>query len=143
MFSVNFWNLFGTALFSEHPLREKCSYLELFWSALSRIRTEYGEILRICSYSLRMRENTDQNNSKYGHFLCSDLRVTTSGLVLFSLSKLNSLTSEFCFSGSCLKMRSCMPHFVDIYMSPSLLFSSFSGEYEKPSSGKMVYLLFV
>ena len=25
-------------------LRKKCTYLELFWSAFSRIRTEYGEI---------------------------------------------------------------------------------------------------
>ena len=46
-------------------LREKCPYSELCWSAFSRIRTEYGEILQ------EMRENTDQNNSKYGHFLRS------------------------------------------------------------------------
>ena len=42
-------------------LREKCPYSELFWSVFSRIRTEYGEILRISLYSVRMRENTDQN----------------------------------------------------------------------------------
>ena len=28
-------------------------------------------ILRISSYSVQMRENTDQNNSEYGHFLRS------------------------------------------------------------------------
>ena len=28
-------------------LHEKCPYLEFFWSVLSRIRTEYGKILRI------------------------------------------------------------------------------------------------
>ena len=50
-------------------LREKCSYSELFWSAFSRIRTEYGEIFRISPYSVWMRENTDQNNSERGHFL--------------------------------------------------------------------------
>ena len=49
-------------------LRKKCPYSELFWSAFSRIRTEYGEILRISPYSVRMQENTDQNNSEYGHF---------------------------------------------------------------------------
>ena len=48
-----------------YSLRKKCLYSELFWSVFSRIRTEYGEILR-------MRENTDQNNSEYGHFLRSD-----------------------------------------------------------------------
>ena len=44
-------------------LREKCSYSELFWSAFSFIRTEYGEI--------RMRENAHQNNSELGNFLRS------------------------------------------------------------------------
>ena len=37
----------------------------------SRIRTKYDKILRIFSYSVRIWENADQNNSKYGHFLCS------------------------------------------------------------------------
>ena len=45
--------------------------IELFWSVFSRIQTEYGEILRISPYSVWMRENTDQNNSKNGHFLRS------------------------------------------------------------------------
>ena len=52
-------------------LRENCSYSELFWSVFFRIRTEYGEIWSICPYSVRMRENTDQNNSEYEHFLHS------------------------------------------------------------------------
>ena len=30
--------------FRKNSLRQKCPYSELFWSALSRIRTEYGEI---------------------------------------------------------------------------------------------------
>ena len=52
-------------------LRIECPYLELFWSVFSCIRTEYGEIRSISLYSVPMRENTDQNNSKYGHFLSS------------------------------------------------------------------------
>ena len=36
--------------------RKKCPYSELFWSAFSRIRTEYGELLRISPYSVRMQE---------------------------------------------------------------------------------------
>ena len=52
-------------------MREKCPYLELFWFLFSSIRTEYGEVLRISLYSVRMRENADQNNSEYGHFLRS------------------------------------------------------------------------
>ena len=49
-------------------LREKCPYSELFCSVFSRIRIESGEILCISPYSVRMRENTDQNNSEYRHF---------------------------------------------------------------------------
>ena len=52
-------------------MREKCPYSELFFVAFSHIRTEYGEILYISPYSVRMRENMDQNNSEYGHFLRS------------------------------------------------------------------------
>ena len=50
-------------------LREKCPYSEFLWSAFSHIRVEYGETLRISPFSVRMRENTDQKNFKYGHFL--------------------------------------------------------------------------
>ena len=49
-------------------MRKKFPYPELLRSAFSRIRTEYGEILSISPYSVRMRENADQNNSEYGNF---------------------------------------------------------------------------
>ena len=49
-------------------LREKCPYSEFFWSVFFRSWTEYGDILRISLYSVRMRENMDQKNSEYGHF---------------------------------------------------------------------------
>ena len=49
-------------------LRKKCPYSELFWSKFSHMRTEYGGILRISPYSIRMRENADQNNCEYGDF---------------------------------------------------------------------------
>ena len=48
-----------------------CPYSEFFWSVLSCIRTESGEIRSISPYSVWMWENADQKNSKYGHFLCS------------------------------------------------------------------------
>ena len=44
---------------------EKGPYSELFWSVFCRIRIEYGEIL---PHSVRMRENTEQENSELGHF---------------------------------------------------------------------------
>ena len=52
-------------------LRKKCPYSELFCSVFSRVRTEYGEILRNFPYSVRIRENPDQNNSEYGLCSCS------------------------------------------------------------------------
>ena len=57
-------------------LREKCRpYSEFLWSVFSRIRTEYGETRSISPYSVRMRENTDQKNSEYEHFLRSSNTV--------------------------------------------------------------------
>ena len=52
-------------------LREKCPCSELFWPIFSPTWTEYGEILRISPYSVRMWENADQNNFEHGHFLRS------------------------------------------------------------------------
>ena len=49
-------------------MREKFRYSKLFRSPFSRIWAKYGEILRISPYSVRMRENADQNNSKCGNF---------------------------------------------------------------------------
>ena len=46
-----------------------CPYFDLFWFAFSRIWTEYEDIRSISPYSVRMRENADQNNSEYGQFL--------------------------------------------------------------------------
>ena len=57
-----------------HSLRRKCPHLELFWSVFSRIWTECGEVWSISPCSVRMLENTDQNNSEYGNFLCSVLQ---------------------------------------------------------------------
>ena len=36
-----------------------------FWSLFSHIRTEYGEILRIPTYSVRFRENSVQKKTPY------------------------------------------------------------------------------
>ena len=52
----------------ELTLRKKCPYSELFWPIFSRTCTKYGEARSIFPYSVQMRKNADQNNSKYGHF---------------------------------------------------------------------------
>ena len=56
----------------EESLRKNSPHSQLFWFVFSHIRTEYGEIRSISPYSARMWENTDQNNSKYGHFSSSE-----------------------------------------------------------------------
>ena len=57
-------------LFKRSALRKQYPYSQLFWSVFPHFRTEYGEIRSISSYLVRMRENMDQDNSEYGHFLC-------------------------------------------------------------------------
>ena len=69
-------------------LRESCPYSEFFWSLFYRIRTEYGEIRSISLYSVRMRENTDQENSKNGYFLGS-------GYLGYNSGKRNILTNTY------------------------------------------------
>ena len=57
-------------------LPENCPYSELFWSSI------------LSPYVVRMWGNADQNNSKYGHFLCSAKALDGWGLILFSLHKI-------------------------------------------------------
>ena len=52
-------------------LRKKCPYLELFWFIFFHIWTEYRDLQSTFLYSVKIRENADQKNSKYGRFLRS------------------------------------------------------------------------
>ena len=79
----------NTLFFSCQSLDEKYPYSELFWSVFSSIWTEYGELRNISPYSVRMPENTDQNNTEYGHFLRSgffsiNLKSLSSVLYIFT-----------------------------------------------------------
>ena len=49
-------------------------------------------LLRISPYSVRMRKNTDQKSSEYGHFLCSD---SQGRLILVGLTSLNVFIIKF------------------------------------------------
>ena len=73
--SIRYFNIVTTYLYYvilvlswKIPLREKCPYSQFFWSVFSLIRIEYGEILSISPYLVRMWENEDQKNSEYSHF---------------------------------------------------------------------------
>ena len=72
VFSVSAEKKDGCEYSLDITLHKKCPYSELFWSAFSCIRTEYGKIRSISLYSIRMRENADQNNSENGCFFTSD-----------------------------------------------------------------------
>ena len=77
-------------------LREKSSYLEIFWSVFSGIWTEYGELFCKSPDSVRIRENKDQKNSKYEHFLRSVIYTITIHFLCFLYSVITSVL-EKCF----------------------------------------------
>ena len=100
---------FDPCQYKDTTLRENCLHSEFFWSAFSRIWTEYGEIRSISPYSVRMRENADQKNSECEHFSCSanDTKnsnfysswgtnsIDSSRWILVDLWKLIKFASEF------------------------------------------------
>ena len=53
----------------------------------------------ISPYSVRMRENTDQNNSEYGHFSRSDINLTSSMFQLKSTSVYLNIVLQKYFKG--------------------------------------------
>ena len=67
------FDILATALDdTNYTLCENSPHSQFFWSVLSRTRTEYGKILRISPYSVRMREDMDQKHSEYELFSRSD-----------------------------------------------------------------------
>ena len=83
-------------------LRKKYSHSELFWSAFSRIQTEYGEIQSISPHLVQMRENRDQNNSEYGNCLSS-------------VGYIQSHTSNIRFLPGFVQIWSCMRDFTLVF----------------------------
>ena len=61
-------------LFVKESLREKCPYSEFSGPYFSAFGLN-TEIRSIASYSVQIRENTDQKNSEYGHFLRSEENI--------------------------------------------------------------------
>ena len=78
--------LFSVQLFTA----KKCPYWELSWSVFSRIRTEYGEIRSISLYTVRIRENKDQNNSEASLIICIYYLVS----ILFPVHYLKMVTRK-------------------------------------------------
>ena len=68
-----------------NTLAEKCPHLELFWSAFSRIRIKYGEILgeifRISPHSVRTRTRITPNTDTF-YAVTVSLKVLNTNLIL-------------------------------------------------------------
>ena len=77
------FSLANEMLFNWRHFLKSVQMGSFFWSVFSRFRTEYGEIQSISSYSVRMRENTDQKNSVFGHYSRSEIYFIV--LVSFNL----------------------------------------------------------
>ena len=60
-----FW--LNTGKYGKHPVK-RIQIRSFFWSLFFRIPTEYGEILSISPFSVRMRENTDQQKLRIWKF---------------------------------------------------------------------------
>ena len=58
---------------NKNTLREKCPYSEFLSSVFSFIPTEYRNLFSKYSYSVQMRESTDQKNFEYRQFLHSEV----------------------------------------------------------------------
>ena len=95
-----------------------------FRSVFSRIRTEHGEIPLISPYSIRMRENTDQKNSEYGHFLRSASGLKWVDIEKTLRGKLRSRHLEvFCKNG----VLGNFAKFTEKHLRQSLFFSKVAG----------------
>ena len=76
--------------------------IRIFWFRILLHSPWIGEIRSISPYSVRMRDNTDQKNSKYGHFSCSvkhdntfSVTVSTFYVVFFTKNKIISQKTSF------------------------------------------------
>ena len=97
-------------------MHEKCPYSELFWSVFFCVWSECEEIFRISPYSVIMWENTDQNNSEYGHFLRSVMQHLVENN--FGICQLTEVLKIYClmdFYRSCFPAMVLFKYFVDFF----------------------------
>ena len=69
---------------NKNTLRKNCPNTEFFWSILSIIWTEHGDVWSKSPYSVQMRENTDQKDSLFGYFSRSDYLIENFGIAVDS-----------------------------------------------------------
>ena len=94
---------------SEHCMKS-VQIRSFFWCVFSRIRTEYGEILRISPYSIRMWENTDQNRIQYE---CGKIRTRKNsviGHILHTVGCTNYILNHIYLINGSIVMKSKSQH---------------------------------
>ena len=92
-----FWNFLQICLIDfPNSLHENCLYSEFFWSVFSRIRTEYGNILRISPH-LWVWNTHRKNDSLTRKFIKNHLMVVTS-FVKHTLPLFHLETSRISFT---------------------------------------------
>ena len=111
-------------------MREKCPYWELFWSAYSRIWTEYGEIFFISPYSVRMRKIQTRItlNTPTFYVVCIEVVVSICTLSLLDMSDyLHRLDDRALKSSIIVGNASFLLHIA--FMKTSELVRNFSNSY--------------
>ena len=89
-------------------LREKYSYSEFVWSVFSRIWTEYRQILCICPYSVRMRENMDPKKLRIRTLFTQCVVQPLLGRQSNALEKsVNNVPNAFGFSNQFCQLNEC------------------------------------
>ena len=95
-------NYLDKKILSIYETKSECTIIEentswkvsIFGVILVRIFPRLDWIWRDTKYSVRMRKNADQNNSEYGHFLCSERKVGYSSFNRNSCQKQYQFNSE-------------------------------------------------
>ena len=93
-------NSVNAQIYSQWHCLECVQTRSFFWSVFPRIRTEYGEILRIYTHSIRIRENTDQKKLRIWALFtkCEDCWPWTKALIWKREFYVKYCVSSFFFS---------------------------------------------
>ena len=93
-------------------MRERCPHSELFWSVFSRIWTEYRD-MRYLSVFSHNAENTDQKNSKWGHFSSSDTDTFSQWQIRPFTGKLLEVVLKLVVNENCSEGKAGLKTFID------------------------------
>ena len=106
-YEIDVLNSHPATLYASNDTALKVSVFGVILVWICRIWIEYGEILRISPYSVRIWENANQNNSEYRHFSRSVMCVITRTF-LYQSAQVHTSTSAFGTGGYFYVFRKCV-----------------------------------